>query len=256
MKVVILAGGFGTRLSEETVLKPKPMVEIGPEPILWHIMKIYSHYGFNDFVICLGYKGYVVKEYFNNYYLHNSDVSYNLQNNEIEIHGSRSDPWKVTLIDTGIDTMTGGRLKRVKKYLGNETFMMTYGDGLSNVNIKDLVAHHQNAGRIATLTAVRPSGRFGVLKISEKQEITSFQEKPEGDSSWVNGGFFVLEPSIFEHISDDTTIFEREPLEKLSSKGQLGAYCHDGFWMPMDKLSDKKILEEMWVSGKARWKVW
>lgn len=256
MKVVILAGGFGTRLSEETTLIPKPMVEIGEKPILWHIMKIYSHFGFNEFIICLGYKGYVIKEYFANYYLHQSDVTIDLSANAIEIHKNTSEPWKVTLVDTGLNTMTGGRLLRVKDYIGNSTFMMTYGDGVADINISRLVEFHKEKKQIATLTAVKPPGRFGALKIDDQQNITNFQEKPDGDGSWINGGFFVLEPEVFYYIEDDATIFERKPLEKLSIDKQLNAFYHNGFWMAMDKLYDKKILENMWLENKAPWKIW
>lgn len=256
MKVVILAGGFGTRLSEETTIKPKPMVEIGGKPILWHIMKIYSHYGFNDFIICLGYKGYIIKEYFANYFLHQSDVTFDLQNNKREIHNNFSEPWKVTLVDTGDNTMTGGRLLRVKDYLDNKTFMMTYGDGLADINIIKLIDSHKSKNKIATVTASQPTGRFGSLDIDSNNNVKHFIEKPSGDGAWVNAGFFVLEPSIFEFIEADDTIFEREPLEKLSSNNELVAYYHNGFWMPMDKLSDKITLNNLWDSKKAKWKIW
>lgn len=255
MKVVILAGGFGTRLAEETHSIPKPMVEIGGKPILWHIMKIYSTYGFNDFVICLGYKGYVIKEYFANYFLHNSDVTIDIKNNNMEIHNNYSEPWKVTLVDTGLNTMTGGRIKRVAKYLDDETFMLTYGDGVGNVNIKELVEFHKKHGKLATVTATQPEGRFGALKL-EDNKVTSFAEKMDNKNSWINGGFFVLEPKVIDYINDDTTIWEREPLEKLSKDGELMAYFHHGFWKPMDKLKDKMDLEKMWSSGNAPWKVW
>jgi glucose-1-phosphate cytidylyltransferase len=255
MKVVILAGGFGTRLAEETHSIPKPMVEIGGKPILWHIMKIYSTYGFNDFVICLGYKGYVIKEYFANYFLHNSDVTIDIKNNSMEIHNNYSEPWKVTLVDTGLNTMTGGRLKRVAKYLDDETFMLTYGDGVGNINIKELIEFHRSHGKLATVTATQPEGRFGALKL-ENNKVTSFAEKMDNKDSWINGGFFVLEPEVINYIKDDNTIWEREPLEKLSKDGELMAYFHDGFWKPMDKLKDKMDLEEMWNSGNAPWKVW
>ena len=256
MKAVILAGGFGTRLSEETTIKPKPMVEIGGRPILWHIMKIYSSFGFNEFIICLGYKGYVIKEYFANYFLHEADVTFDLSNNQMEVHNRNAEPWKVTLIDTGQDTMTGGRLLRVKDYVGDETFMMTYGDGVADINIENLLRQHKEKDQIATLTAVQPSGRFGAIKLDKNNNILQFQEKPEGDGAWINGGFFVLKPEIFNYLSDDTTIFERQPLENLAKDGQLNAYYHHGFWMPMDKLSDKKNLEEMWNKGDAKWKIW
>jgi len=257
MKVVILAGGLGTRLSEETDLKPKPMVEIGGKPILWHIMKIYSAYGFNEFIICCGYKGYIIKEYFANYFLHQADVTIDLCKNDIQIHDSHAEPWKITLIDTGINTMTGGRLKRVEPYIGNETFMLTYGDGVSNVNITQLVAFHKEQGKLATLTAVQPSGKFGALEFENDNRITSFQEKPRGDGAWINGGFFVLEPQIFNYITEgDQTFWERTPLENLAKDNQLVGYHHTGFWRPMDTLRDKIELEEMWNSGKCQWKVW
>lgn len=256
MKVVILAGGFGTRLSEETSIKPKPMVEIGGKPILWHIMKIYSSFGFNDFIICLGYKGYVIKEYFANYFLHQADVTFDIGNNKMEIHNNHAEPWKVTLVDTGANTMTGGRLLRVKEYVGKETFMMTYGDGVGNVDLKKLIQLHREKKQIATLTAVQPSGRFGIIKIDSNNNITHFQEKPQGDGAWINGGFFVLEPKVFDYLENDATIFERKPLESLSVDGQLNAFYHQGFWMPMDKLSDKQKLEELWKKGEAAWKIW
>jgi glucose-1-phosphate cytidylyltransferase len=256
MKVVILAGGFGTRISEESHVKPKPMIEIGGKPILWHIMKIYSHYGYQDFIICLGYKGYIIKEYFSNYFLHTSNVTFDMKQNTMEIHERYAEPWKVTLIDTGAETMTGGRIKRVARYIGDETFMMTYGDGVSNVNITDLVAYHKNNGKAATVTATQPSGRFGALSIKTGELVDSFQEKPSGDGSWINGGFFVLEPHVLSKISGDTTIFEKEPMESLAQSGQLVAYKHSGFWQPMDTLRDKTHLEELWNTGKAPWKVW
>jgi glucose-1-phosphate cytidylyltransferase len=256
MKVVLLAGGFGTRLSEETDLKPKPMVEIGGKPILWHIMKIYSHHGFNDFVICLGYKGYVLKEYFANYFLHQSDVTIDLQKNSMEIHESKAEPWRITLVDTGLNTMTGGRIKRIAPYIGNETFLLTYGDGVSDVDITGLVKHHRQNGKLATVTAVQPSGRFGALNLDRNNAVLSFQEKPKGDGSWINGGFFVVEPAVLNHIESDETVWEREPLETLARDGQLSAYNHQGFWQPMDTLRDKNHLEELWKSGKAPWRVW
>jgi glucose-1-phosphate cytidylyltransferase len=255
MKVVILAGGFGTRLSEETDIKPKPMVEIGGKPILWHIMKIYSHYGFNNFVICLGYKGYVIKEYFANYFLHMSDVTIDLKNNKMEIHNVKAESWKVTLVDTGLNTMTGGRIKKIQSYIGNETFMLTYGDGVGNINIKELLDFHKKHGKYATLTAVQPSGRFGALDLNDS-EIKAFKEKPKGDGAWINGGFFVLEHQIFDYIEGDETIWEREPLENLAKDGQLMAYKHKGFWKPMDTLRDKRELEALWQSGNPPWKVW
>jgi glucose-1-phosphate cytidylyltransferase len=256
MKVVILAGGFGTRLSEETDIKPKPMIEIGDKPILWHIMKLYSHYGYNEFVICLGYRGYVIKEYFNNYFLHQSDVTVNLKDNTVEYHDSKAEPWKVTLVDTGPSTMTGGRIKRIQKYIGDQAFMLTYGDGVGDIDIPGLVKHHQENGRMATVTAVQPSGRFGALNIDKQDAVLSFQEKPKGDIGWINGGFFVLQPQVFEYIAGDETVWEKEPLEKLAGKGQLTAYRHNGFWKPMDTLRDKRELEEMWRTSSARWKVW
>lgn len=257
MKVVILAGGFGTRISEESDLKPKPMIEIGGKPILWHIMKIYSHYGFNDFIICCGYKGYVIKDYFHHYYLHQTDITIDLRKNEIEYHDSSSEPWRVTLVDTGLNTMTGGRIKRIQRFVGDEPFMLTYGDGVSDVNIRSLLEFHKQNKRLATLTAVQPSGKFGALNIDNKNAVIQFQEKPKGDGAWINGGFFVCEPGIFDYIrSGDETIWERQPLEDLSSDGQLGAYKHEGFWHPMDTLRDKNELERLWASGNAPWKVW
>ncbi|ENN95794.1 glucose-1-phosphate cytidylyltransferase [Methanocaldococcus villosus KIN24-T80] len=255
MKVVILAGGFGTRLSEETHRIPKPMVEIGGKPILWHIMKIYSTYGYNDFIICLGYKGYIIKEYFANYFLHNSDVTIDLKTNEIEVHNNYSEPWRVTLVDTGLHTQTGGRIKRVAKYIGDETFMMTYGDGVGNINIRELVEFHKKHGKLATVTAVQPEGRFGVLKLNGNQVI-KFAEKMDNKDSWINAGFFVLEPEVIDYIKGDDTIWEKEPLERLAEDGQLMAYFHRGFWKPMDKLKDKMELEKLWNSGNAPWKIW
>jgi glucose-1-phosphate cytidylyltransferase len=256
MKVVILAGGLGTRLSEETVLKPKPMVEVGGKPILWHIMKIYSHFGYNDFVVCLGFKGYVIKEYFSNYFLHMSDVTFDMSTNTMEVHHKKAEPWRVTLVDTGQETMTGGRLKRVAPYVGDEPFMMTYGDGVANVDVAALVAFHQKHGRLATVTSTQPSGRFGALCFGKDDQVISFQEKPAGDGNWINGGFFVLDPKVIDYISDDATFFEREPMEGLASDGQLMAFKHEGFWQPMDTLRDKNHLEELWNSGNAPWKVW
>jgi glucose-1-phosphate cytidylyltransferase len=256
MKVVILAGGLGTRLSEETSIKPKPMVEIGGKPILWHIMKIYSHFGFNEFIICLGYKGYLIKEYFANYFLHQSDITFNLLDNSMKIHNNTAEPWTVTLIETGDNTLTGGRLLRIKEYTENSTFMMTYGDGVSDIKINKLIEHHKATKQVVTLTAVQPSGRFGALAIDKDNLITMFQEKPGGDGSWVNGGFFVLEQAVFNYLNDDTTMFEREPLQRLANEKQLKAYYHSGFWMPMDKLSDKQDLERLWQTGKAPWKIW
>lgn len=257
MKVVILAGGRGTRISEETEVKPKPMVEIGGKPIIWHIMKIYSHYGFNDFIICLGYLGYVIKEYFSHYFLHMSDVTIDMTTNDIKVHSSTSEPWKITLVDTGIETMTGGRIKRVEKYIGNETFLLTYGDGLADVNIKNLVEFHKAHKKLATLTAIQTSGRFGVLDIDNNDLVDNFLEKPKGEGSWINGGFFVLEPEVFDYIKQgDSTIWEREPLENLVKDNQLVAYKHYGFWECMDTLRDKIKLEQLWQSGKAPWKLW
>ena len=255
MKAVILAGGLGTRISEETELKPKPMIEIGSMPILWHIMKLYSTYEVNEFVICCGYKGYVVKEYFANYFLHLSDVTIDMKNNNMEIHRKSAEPWKVTLVDTGLDTMTGGRLKRVKNYLNDETFCFTYGDGLSNINMKHLVEFHKKNDVLATITAVKPVGKFGALKIQDNK-VEEFKEKPAGDGNWVNGGFFVLEPKVIDFIDNDQTIWEREPLEKLTKENQLCAYRHEGFWHPMDTLRDKKYLENLWNTNSAPWKLW
>jgi glucose-1-phosphate cytidylyltransferase len=256
MKVVILAGGLGTRLSEETVLKPKPMVEIGDMPILWHIMKIYSSYGYNDFIICLGYKGYVIKEYFANYFLHKSDVTVRLKENKLEVHDSYAEPWNITLVDTGMNTMTGGRIKRVKKHIGDQPFMLTYGDGVASVDIAALVAHHKQSGKLCTVTAVQPSGRFGALNLGQQDEVTSFSEKPKGDGAWINGGFFVCEPAVIDYIQDDATLWEREPLEQLAAVQQMDAYKHEGFWKPMDTLRDKLELESEWQQGTAKWKVW
>lgn len=255
MKAVILAGGLGTRISEETIVKPKPMVEIGSQPILWHIMKQYSHYGINDFIICLGYKGYLIKEYFSNYFLHTSDVTFDMRTNEMHVHRNNSEAWKVTLIDTGEHSLTGGRLKRVEKYLEGETFCFTYGDGLSDVNISELIDFHKRTKRKATVTTVRPPGRFGVIELEEGR-VGGFREKPEGDTSWINGGFFVLEPEVFQYIDDDLCVWEKEPMEKLAEEGQLSAFMHYGFWQPMDTLRDKMKLEELWNSEKAPWKVW
>jgi glucose-1-phosphate cytidylyltransferase len=255
MKAVILAGGLGTRISEETHLKPKPMIEIGGRPILWHVMKLYSAHGINDFIICAGYKGYMIKEYFANYFLHMSDVTFDMAQNRMEVHHRRSEPWRVTIVDTGEATMTGGRLRRVGKYLDGETFCFTYGDGVGNVDITKSVAFHKGEGRMATLTGVQPPGRYGVLEV-EDNKVMHFQEKPEGDGGWINGGFFVLEPSVIDLIADDTTIWERNPLETLAEKQQLAVYKHTGFWQPMDTLRDKLHLEELWAGGKAPWKVW
>ncbi|EHQ27735.1 glucose-1-phosphate cytidylyltransferase [Mucilaginibacter paludis] len=257
MKVVLLAGGLGTRLSEETVLKPKPMVEIGGMPILWHIMKIYSAHGFNEFVVCLGYKGYIIKEFFSNYFLHKSDVTIDLRNNSVEVHDSQAEPWKITLVDTGINSMTGGRIKRIQAHTNNEPFLLTYGDGVSDVDIRELVKYHQDNKKLLTVTAIQPSGKFGALNLSKNDEVSSFTEKPKGDGAWINGGFFVCQPEIFNYIeSGDSTIWEREPLEQIASEHQMQAYKHHGFWKPMDTLRDKHELEEEWASGNARWKKW
>src|SRR4030042_4021710 len=257
MKVVCLAGGAGTRLSEETGIKPKPMVEIGGMPILWHIMKIYSAYGFNDFIICCGYKGQLIKEYFANYYLLRSDVTFDIQKHGMEVHQNHAEPWRVTLVDTGEKTMTGGRIKRVKNYIGNETFCLTYGDGVSDINIKKLIEFHKGQKALATLTAVQPPGRFGVFDLHEGEtQIAVFREKMGGDGAWVNGGFFVLEPEIINYVSNDMTVWEQEPLQNIAKDGKLCAYKHTGFWQPMDTLRDKMYLEELWVSGKAPWKIW
>lgn len=256
MKVVILAGGLGTRLSEETVVKPKPMVEIGGMPILWHIMKIYSAHGYNEFVVCLGYKGYMVKEYFANYFLHQSDVTIDLSTNQVQIHDSYAEPWKITLVDTGKDSMTGGRIKRVQHHIGNEPFLLTYGDGVGDINITDLVAFHQANGRRCTLTAVQPSARFGALDVNDANQVNSFLEKPKGDGSWINGGFFVCQPEVFNYIEDDDTSWERYPLETLAAEGELMAFQHTGFWKPMDTLRDKLELETAWNAGTADWKIW
>jgi len=258
MKAVIFAGGYGTRISEESGVRPKPMVEIGNKPILWHILKIYSHYGINDFVICCGYKSYVIKEYFSNYFLHSADVTFDMQHNKMEVHNAFSEPWRVTLVDTGEDTMTGGRLKRVKQYIGNETFCLTYGDGVCDLDIGKLIAFHKEQGTNATLTAVQQPGRFGAFNLGSKDvKISKFQEKPlNGDSPWINGGFFVCEPAVLDLIKDDATTWEREPLEVLASSGNLSAFKHSGFWHPMDTLRDKHYLEDLWKSGKAPWKKW
>ena len=260
MKAVLLAGGFGTRISEESGIRPKPMVEVGGKPILWHIMKIYSHYGINDFIICCGYKGNMIKEYFSNYFLFSSDVTFDMKNNNMKVHRMNAEPWTVTLVDTGESSMTGGRIKRVKEYIGNETFCLTYGDGVSDVNINDLIMHHNNQGVLATLTSVRQHGRFGVFNLPMgESKIRYFKEKPKGDgddSAWINGGFFVLEPAVMDYIEGDTTVFEREPLEKLAADGQLCAFRHTGFWQPMDTLRDKNYLETLWQQGTAPWKTW
>ncbi len=255
MKAVILAGGFGSRLSEETELRPKPMIEIGGMPILWHIMKIYSSYEINDFIICLGYKGYIIKEYFANYFLHTSDVTFDIANNKMSVHQQYSEPWHVTLVDTGTNSMTGGRLKHIQPYLGNEDFCFTYGDGVSNINIRDVIAFHNKEGRLATLTAVNPPGRFGALDIKQRR-ITRFKEKPQGDNELVNGGFFVLSPKVINYIDNSQTIWEQEPMETLAKQGELSAFIHRDFWQPMDTLRDKKYLEELWLRNNAPWKTW
>lgn len=255
MKAVILAGGFGTRLSEETTVRPKPMVEIGGRPILWHIMKIFSAHDINDFIICCGYKGYMIKEYFSQYFLQMSDVTLDMKENRMHVHTNGTDPWKVTLVDTGEETMTGGRLKRVKDYVGRETFCFTYGDGVSDVDISELVSFHREQNTHATLTAVQPPGRFGILSL-EKTRVVSFREKPQGDGAWINGGFFVLEPAVIDYIEDDSSVWEQTPLRKLAQDDMLSAYRHYGFWHPMDTLRDKHVLEEMWKAGKAPWKKW
>ena len=257
MKVLILAGGLGSRLSEETSLKPKPMVEIGGKPILWHIMKIYSHYGFNDFVILCGYKGYLIKEYFANYYRHMSDMTIDMVNNTVTHHKNNAEPWKVTLVDTGLETLTGGRIKRVQEYIGNEPFMLTYGDGVGDIDINQLVQFHKKHGKAITMTTFQPEGRFGSLQIDDSENITSFLEKPKGDGNWINAGYFVCQPEVFNYINGgDKTIFEREPLENLSKKGQLFAFKHHGFWKPMDTLRDKSQLEEMIQENVAPWIKW
>lgn len=257
MKVVLLAGGYGTRISEESHLKPKPMIEIGGRPILWHIMKIYAHFGFNDFIVCLGYKGYCIKEYFAHYFLHESNVTFDFTSGNTRItHEHTAEPWKVTLVDTGLETMTGGRVKRVQPYVGDEPFMLTYGDGVGDVDIRALVEFHRSHGRLATVTSTQPSGRFGALDIGNTGEVTGFQEKPQGDGNWINAGFFVLQPQIFDYIENDKTIFERSPLETLAQNRQLMTYKHRGFWQPMDTLRDKMHLEELLQADKAPWTLW
>jgi len=257
MKVVLLAGGFGTRLSEETDIRPKPMVEIGGKPILWHIMKIYSEYGFNDFVILLGYKGYYIKEYFANYFLHQSDVTIDMLNGQMKIHNNSSEPWKVTLIDTGLHSMTGGRIKRAQKFIGDESFMLTYGDGVANIDIKELVKFHKSHGKAITMTSAQPDGRFGALDIDENDKVNEFKEKPKGDGSWINAGYFVCEPKVFDYIlGGDSIVFEQEPLMNLAKDDEVFTYKHHDFWMPMDTLRDKIKLNELWEKNKAPWKVW
>ena len=255
MKAVILAGGLGTRIAEESAIRPKPMVEIGGKPILWHILKIYSAYGVNDFIICLGYKGYMIKEYFANYFLHMSDVTFDMVHNKMEVHQNSVEPWRVTLVDTGDDTMTGGRIKRVQQYLSDEPFCLTYGDGLSDINISELIEFHRAQDTLVTLTAVQPAGRFGALSLSG-HKVMGFKEKPQGDGGWINGGFFVCSPKVLDYIDGDHTIWERDSLEHLAKENNLSAYTHRGFWQPMDTLRDKNLLEEFWVSGNPPWKVW
>lgn len=258
MKVVILAGGLGTRISEESHLKPKPMIEIGGMPIIWHIMKIYSHYGFNDFVICAGYKQYVIKEFFANYFFHRSNITFDFTNGkqDIVIHDNLLEPWKVTVVDTGLNTMTGGRIKRIKDYIDNEDFFLTYGDGVSDVDLNELLKYHKNNGKLLTLMGIKPESRFGIMDLSEDGSIVSFREKSRQDSDWINGGFMICSPKVIDHISGDDTTFEREPLEQLAASGEAVCYRHDGFWQCMDTLRDKNRMEEMWESGKAPWKVW
>lgn len=256
MKVLILAGGFGTRLSEETDIRPKPMAEIGGKPILWHIMKIYSSYGYNEFVILLGYQGYYIKEYFANYFLHQSDVTFELSSNQMTVHNNSSEPWKVTLLETGLHAMTGGRIKKAKEYINNETFFLTYGDGVADINIKELINFHRKHGKAVTVTAVQPEGKFGALEIDENNKVHSFMEKPRGDGSWINGGFFICEPKVLDYIDNDSTIFEREPMEKLAAEDEVYTFKHTGFWKCMDTLRDKIQLNELWDSNNAKWKIW
>jgi glucose-1-phosphate cytidylyltransferase len=255
MKAIILAGGLGSRIMEESNMRPKPMIEISGKPILWHIMKIYSAHDINDFVICCGYKGYIIKEYFANYFLHMSNVTFDMKHNKMEIHQNNAEPWSVTLVDSGENTMTGGRLKRVRNYIGDDDFCFTYGDGVGDIDISSLIAFHQKEGKLATLTAVQPPGRFGNINLVGHQ-ISSFQEKPQGDGGWINGGFFVLNPKVIDYIDNDYTVWEREPMERLAGEGQMDAWFHHGFWQPMDTLRDKNYLEELWNSNKALWKVW
>ena len=255
MKAVILAGGLGTRISEETQTRPKPLIEIGGMPILWHIMKTYSSHGISDFVICCGYKGYMIKEYFANYFLHMSDVTFDLKNNEMNVHRKSAESWNITLVDTGINTMTGGRLKKIQKYVDNETFCFTYGDGLANISITELIEFHKNNNTLATVTAVQPPARFGALEL-DGNKVVSFKEKPPGDGNWINGGYFILEPAVFDYVEGDSTVWEKEPVENLSKNNQLSAYRHSGFWQPLDTLRDKNKLEDLWSSGSPPWKVW
>ena len=256
MKAVILAGGLGTRISEETHLKPKPMIEIGGKPILWHVLKIYSAHGINEFVICCGYKGYLIKEYFANYFLHMSDVTFHMRTNSMEVHHKNAEPWEITVVDTGEQTLTGGRLKRVRDYVDDSTFWFTYGDGVSNIQINELIKTHKENNKLATVTAVQPPGRYGLLNLDASGSVKGFQEKPQGDGGWINGGFFVLEPAVFDLIEGDSTTWEQEPMLQLAADGQLQAYQHRGFWQPMDTLRDRVQLEELWASGKAPWKLW
>jgi glucose-1-phosphate cytidylyltransferase len=256
MKVLLLAGGFGTRLSEETNIVPKPMVEVGGKPILWHIMKIYSHYGFNEFVVLLGYKGYFIKEYFANYFLHQCDVTIDMAKNETTIHSNKAEPWKVTLLDTGLHSMTGGRIKRAKEFIGDQPFMLTYGDGVADIDIKALVDFHKSHGKLATMTSIQPDGRFGALQIEADQQVSRFLEKPRGDGNWINGGYFVCQPEVLDYIGGDDTVFEKEPLENLCKEGEVYTYQHHGFWKCMDTLRDKQQLNEIWEAGKAPWMKW
>jgi glucose-1-phosphate cytidylyltransferase len=257
MKILLLAGGFGSRLSEETDTRPKPMVEIGDKPILWHIMKIYSQYGFNDFVVLLGYKGYYIKEYFANYFLHQSDFTINMKDGNMEVINNSSEPWKVTLLDTGLHSMTAGRVKRAQEFIGDEPFMLTYGDGVSDINIEELVKFHKSHGKAMTMTSAQPDGRFGALNITEGNQVINFLEKPNGDGGWINAGFFVCEPKVFDYITEgDATIFEQKPLQNLAKDGEIFTYKHEGFWQPMDTLRDKVYLQELWEEGKAPWKTW
>jgi glucose-1-phosphate cytidylyltransferase len=255
MKLVILAGGRGTRLTEETLIKPKPLVDIGNKPIIWHIMKIYSHYGINDFIICLGYKGYLIKEYFANYFLHNSDLTIDLKKNSTTIHQKKTENWKVTLVDTGDDTLTGGRILKIKKYIKSD-FLLTYGDGLSNVNINKLIHFHKNNQKLVTVTAIQPQGRFGIIDINKKNKVTNFKEKPKGDNNWINGGFFVLKPGIFNFLENESSVWEKKPLTEMTKRNQVVAFKHNGFWHAMDTVRDKVLLDNLWENGKAPWKIW
>ena len=257
MKAVILAGGYGTRISEESAVRPKPMVEIGPQPILWHIMKMYAHHGITDFVVACGYKGNMIKRYFSEMFLNSADVTFDLQANSMEIHGDHAEPWRVTCVDTGLSSMTGGRMRRIREYLGDEDFCMTYGDGVSDVNIAEVIKYHNAEGALATMTAIKPPGRFGAFSLSpEDRRVDDFVEKPQGDGAWINGGFFVLNPKVIDYIPSDDEPWEKSPLQELAQSGQLAAYRHTGFWQPMDTLRDRMVLEELWESGKAPWKVW